>query len=488
MKKISIIIPAKDEEQRLPKFLNTVIEYCKQSSNQYEIIVVDDGSQDKTAQEAILFQKQFSALKVISLERNHGKGYAVKRGFFEARGDIVLFLDADGSTGPQEIERYLPLFDQGYDVVIGSRVVTDESSKVKTLFYRRWIGKIFNFLVHSLLIKNVKDTQCGFKMFRAIHIPTLFGRLYLEGFAFDLELLHLAQKMNLRIQEVAVNWKHVEGSKVNLIMDSWSMFCNIFQIKNWHYTLMNTSDQHMSVRELKNMYDQEKDHWWFRAKGEFFRNILSNYEFEGKFILDAGCGTGHNMEFLRSKGYYVGCDVMFEALEFCKQNGVKDLFQGNLRNVPLRSECFDVVVALDVIEHVPDPRIVLEEIKRVLKNDGILVLAVPSFRFLWSQHDEALSHFRRYNRQDLINELRDSGFQVDRVGYMYVLIFIPVVIFRFFCKFFMRIEDAQSDTSTKASPLINQWLIKFLKWEAQYTFKGCWPFGTSLYAIASKRT
>jgi dolichyl-phosphate beta-glucosyltransferase len=234
MKKISIIIPAKDEEKRLPRFLRTVIDYCRRSTHSYEIIVVDDGSHDQTAGAALSFQKEFPSLKVISLERNHGKGYAVKQGFFAAQGEIVLFLDADGSTGPQEIERHLNYFEEGYDIIIGSRVLSDGESHVNALVYRRWMGAIFNFLVSRMLIQGIKDTQCGFKMFRASCVPALFGPLHLEGYGFDLEVLYLAQKNNMPIKEIAVNWSHVDGSKVNLFKDSLRMFGNIIQIKNWH--------------------------------------------------------------------------------------------------------------------------------------------------------------------------------------------------------------------------------------------------------------
>lgn len=235
--KISVIIPAKDEEKRLPRFLRTVVDYCRRSSQAYEIIVVDDGSKDKTVASIMPFKQEYGDLKVISLERNHGKGYAVKQGFFAARGDIVLFLDADGSTLPDEIERHLDWFNKGYDIVIGSRVLKDGQSVVQTRAYRKWVGGVFNFLVSRLLIRGIKDTQCGFKMFRAEIIPTLFGRLYLEGFGFDLEVLYLAQKMQIPIKEVAVNWTHVDGSKVGMIKDSFRMFCNILQIKKWHQEL-----------------------------------------------------------------------------------------------------------------------------------------------------------------------------------------------------------------------------------------------------------
>lgn len=232
--RISIIIPAKDEEKRLPGFLRTVIDYCARSSHQYEVIVVDDGSLDQTVRETLVFQKEFPSLKVISLKRNHGKGYAVKQGFLAAQGELVLFLDADGSTGPREIERYLPLFEDGYDIVIGSRVLTDGESHVKVRIYRKLMGNIFNFLVSQLLIKGIKDTQCGFKMFRASVARGIFEQLKLEGFGFDLEVLYLAQRANYRIKEVPVNWSHVNGSKVHILNDSLRMFVNILEIKKLH--------------------------------------------------------------------------------------------------------------------------------------------------------------------------------------------------------------------------------------------------------------
>lgn len=234
MKRISIIIPAKDEQKRLPHFLKKVIDYCQKSSYVYEIIVVDDGSKDQTTDVSLSLQKEFPSLKVMSLGTNHGKGYAVQQGFLAAQGEIVLFLDADGATPPEEIERHLYWFEKGFDIVIGSRVLRDGVSCVKTKAYRRWMGNVFNFFVSRMLIKGIKDTQCGFKMFRASVVPALFGSLHLEGYGFDLEILHLAQKKNIRIKEVAVNWSHIDGSKVDLFKDPLRMFCNIIQIKHWH--------------------------------------------------------------------------------------------------------------------------------------------------------------------------------------------------------------------------------------------------------------
>jgi len=231
---ISIIIPAKDEASRLPVFLPSVIEFCRNGEMDCEIIVVDDGSTDGTSASAQGFQGQWPDLKVIRLERNRGKGFAVKRGFEEARGDILLFMDADGSTPVEEIGRNAHWLKEGYDIVIGSRVIREPGVSVQARLHRKCMGALFNTLVHTFLIKDIKDTQCGFKMFRRAIARPLFAHMQIDGFGFDLEILYLARKMGYKIKETAVNWRHVEGGKVNLFTDPARMLSNIFQIRSMH--------------------------------------------------------------------------------------------------------------------------------------------------------------------------------------------------------------------------------------------------------------
>jgi len=231
---ISIVIPAKDEEYRLPGFLEPLLAYIKKSNYHYEIIVVDDGSTDQTSALVLAAQKTWPCLVLLSLGKNYGKGYAVRQGLLAAHGQVIIFMDADGSTPAEEIEKNLIYLSEGYDIVIGSRVLLGEGSRVKAKFYRQMMGWIFNFFVSTFLIKGIKDTQCGFKIFRRETIRPLWENAKLDGFGFDLEILYLAQKKNYKIKEVAVNWKHVGHSKVDVIKDSWRMLVNIFQIRSWY--------------------------------------------------------------------------------------------------------------------------------------------------------------------------------------------------------------------------------------------------------------
>jgi dolichyl-phosphate beta-glucosyltransferase len=231
---ISVVIPAKNEEGRLPQFLQSLIAYCQKSRYRYELIVVDDGSSDKTSEVVLNLKKSFPSLILIRFEHNQGKGASVKHGLLSARGQIALFMDADGSTPAEEIEKNLGFLTAGYDIVIGSRALDNTSCSIKALPYRKLMGRFFSFFVHRFLIKDITDTQCGFKIFRRSIIRPLWENIRISGFGFDLEVLFLAQRMNYKIKEVSVNWTHRENSKINLVKDSLTMLINIFQIKKWY--------------------------------------------------------------------------------------------------------------------------------------------------------------------------------------------------------------------------------------------------------------
>lgn len=227
---ISVIIPAKNEARRLPFFLTGLMRLAAASEQNFEFIVVDDGSTDNTA--AIV--KSMAPVRVIRFDTNKGKGAAVKAGFAAARGNILVFMDADGATPPEEIEANLSYFDQGVDVVIGSRLLDDGTRQVEARVHRKLIGMVFNSMVRLFLFKIIQDTQCGFKMFRREVAEAIFADVRINRFGFDLEALYLANRLGFCIKEVPVNWHHVDGSRINLVTDALQMLVNIFQIRLWH--------------------------------------------------------------------------------------------------------------------------------------------------------------------------------------------------------------------------------------------------------------
>ncbi len=228
---LSIVIPAFNEEARLAPTLRDYVAYCRRGARRVELIVVDDGSLDRTSLVVNTLASDFPEIRLIRLAENHGKGHAVRSGVVNAQGKLVLFADADGATPLPEIERLEAALAAGADVAIGSRALGDTGVKVNARLYRRLIGRTFHGLVEALTVPGVKDTQCGFKLFRGPVAHDLFSRMRIRGFSFDVEVLMMAHHRGYRIAEVPVNWTHQPGSKVNLVTDSIRMLRDLFVIR-----------------------------------------------------------------------------------------------------------------------------------------------------------------------------------------------------------------------------------------------------------------
>ena len=228
---ISIVIPAFNEEDRLPKTLLLITEYIKTRSESFEIFVVNDGSADGTADVVKKFSKLAPQVKLLNCPGNRGKGYAVRLGVMKAQGRFILFNDADGATPIQEIERLELALRKGAHIAIGSRAKFSQDTEISTSWHRKYIGRIFNGAVNMLLLPGIADTQCGFKMFLHSVAKCLFAQQKIEGFSFDVEILCLARKMGCTIAEIPINWTNVEGSKVNLFRDSVRMLKDIIRFR-----------------------------------------------------------------------------------------------------------------------------------------------------------------------------------------------------------------------------------------------------------------
>ncbi len=238
---LSVIIPAFNEERRLPPTLIDTIDFLDAHYPRYEILVVDDGSRDGTASVVDKIERIRKQVRLIRLPANQGKGYAVKCGALNARGARILFADADGATPFSELSRLMKELDAGADIAVGSRAMADEDTAVKTRWYRKYIGRTFNLLVNTLLLPDIKDTQCGFKLFTRQAARFLFTQQTAHGFSFDVEILFLARLCALRTKEVAINWTNVPGSKVNLFLDPLRMFRDllVFRVRHRHISREN---------------------------------------------------------------------------------------------------------------------------------------------------------------------------------------------------------------------------------------------------------
>jgi len=227
---LSVVIPAYNEAERLPVYLPQVVEYCEQLDGDTEILVVDDGSTDNTAEYVESIAREHQIVRLLKQPSNQGKGAAVKRGALEARGTYILFADADGATPIHEADRLLETAKTGIEVAIASRTAVGGHAKRSLL--RSLVGATFYRLTNLLAVPMVSDTQCGFKLFRGFAAQKVFSQVKETGWAFDVEVLFLAQKYDYAIREVPVEWHAVPGSKVNLIKDSIGMLWALWRIRH----------------------------------------------------------------------------------------------------------------------------------------------------------------------------------------------------------------------------------------------------------------
>ena len=228
---LSIIIPAYNEDSRLPGTLARIASYLASLPLQAEVLVVDDGSSDRTAAVAQSFADRLPGLRVLSNGVNRGKGYSVRHGMLEAHGRVVLFTDADLSAPIEEADKLFAALEQGMDIAIGSRALNRSLITTHESKFREFAGIIFNKIVRLILWLPFVDTQCGFKVFQRERCRIIFEQQRIERFGFDPELLYLARHHGLHTAEIPVRWGHSPATKINMLRDSLQMFMDVFIIR-----------------------------------------------------------------------------------------------------------------------------------------------------------------------------------------------------------------------------------------------------------------
>lgn len=219
---LSIVIPAYNERRRLGRSLERIRDYARRSDTRIEIVVVDDGSTDGTAEVAQAFADEddaFAGVSVLVNRNNRGKGFSVRRGILHARGDIVLMCDADESAPIEQVDVLRRWLDRGFEVVIGSRDAPDAVLDPPQPILRRWMAWTFRFIRRGVLLGRFSDTQCGFKLFRGDAAREIFARQTIDGWLFDCEVLGLAERLGYRIKELGITWQAHPDSRVRPLRD-----------------------------------------------------------------------------------------------------------------------------------------------------------------------------------------------------------------------------------------------------------------------------
>ncbi len=233
---ISVVIPAYNEEHRLPATLCSILDYLAAGGwPAWEILVVNDGSRDRTAAIASEFEKKHPGVRLLENPGNRGKGYSVRHGMLEASGEWILFTDSDLSAPIEELDPLLKAARaEKAQVAIGSRAIDRKLIEVRQSVFRETAGRVFNLFMRSVTGLPFADTQCGFKLFEHSAAKEIFRRQRIERWGFDAEILFIARKLGFKAVEVPVRWSHAEGTKVNMLSDSANMFLDLVRIR-WNH-------------------------------------------------------------------------------------------------------------------------------------------------------------------------------------------------------------------------------------------------------------
>jgi dolichyl-phosphate beta-glucosyltransferase len=227
---ISIVIPSYNEASRIQPNLEKIVDYLRPRFSRFEIIVVDDGSTDGTPRQVAEAARRESRIRLIAFPANRGKGFAVRQGILAAIGDAVLFTDADLSTPVKTVESGLKGLDDGYPVVIASRRHAESVIVLRQSWAREVIGRVFNLVVRRLLSLRFQDTQCGFKCFSREAAREIFSLAWIDGFAFDVEIIVIAGRLGYRVEEIPVCWTNSSDSKVRLMRGLLGVLSELLRI------------------------------------------------------------------------------------------------------------------------------------------------------------------------------------------------------------------------------------------------------------------
>jgi dolichyl-phosphate beta-glucosyltransferase len=465
---LSVVIPAYEEREVLPRTLGEVSEYLRGTGLTYEIIVVDDGSTDGTAAIAAAFSATDPSVRAVRLETNQGKGAAVRRGVQEAAGEVVAFIDADLPYSVQNLGDAIALVQsETTDIAIGARDLPASSADRSYPFLRRFMGKTFSLIVQTFLMSRIPDTQCGLKVFSAAAARTLFSESRLTGFSFDFEVLFLAQKYGFRIDRVPVMLTHRHRSRVRIIRDSALMLRDLFRVRWWNRQMVYRAPRRCPVcfsaevrtftqidqwvvrhcnrckcrylgafpdpDELQKLYDSgyfssASDLELGYATTELTPAVRKTTEKRlaslrkvvppQARILEVGIGSGHFGAAASREYGYVGIDLSRDAVREARRHDL-EVYRAGLSDFVNVGAPFDGVVLFHVIEHLPDPHDALARIRELLRPGGTLVLVTPDTESMlcWISGDRWISHkfpehLILFSHSALIELLEHSGFEI----------------------------------------------------------------------------
>jgi dolichyl-phosphate beta-glucosyltransferase len=487
----ALVIPVYNEEDRFAERAGELADFIRGFPIGSELLVVDDGSTDHTAEVVEAFLAGEPDLRAKLLCRPHeGKGSAVRAGLEAATAEYAGFCDVDLSTPPDQLELLLEAAGAGPVLAIGSRQSAASRLLQRQSRVREWLGKSYNRLVQLTLTPGIADTQCGAKVAATALWARILPWSRENHLAWDVEIVAIARRLGIEVQEIAVQWTNDERSRVRLGRDGAAMVAAIPRIRRTVGAVR--PDQAMSWqegvfddRQAAELTESDTRHWWFRSKSAFVAAAIRHHVPEGHrdgYLVDVGAGAGGVTALLGwSPRRLVAIDGSEVLVHSAAQRHALLAAVGLGDRLPLRKGSVSIVTLLDVIEHLPQQDRTLREVLRILRPDGHLVVTVPAHRWLWSDADELLGHVRRYTRSQLRAHLAEVGFRPVYLSHVFGWLVLPVWLRRRLTT----TREAQLGLDLQ-SPLLDGLALVLTRLESAVSRVLPLPFGTSIVCVAVK--
>lgn len=484
---LSLVVPVFNEEARVAESGAELARFVSGCGPGSELIFVDDGSTDGTAA-AVEEVARRSTVDVLLLRRPHlGKGAAVQAGLEEARAPYAGFTDVDLSTPVDQLAVILKAAQMAHVVAIGSRDVP-ASLLVRPQHWRReLLGKTYNRLAQISVVPGVADTQCGAKMAHTSIWKAILPWCREKGFAWDVEALAVARRLDVPVREVAIEWSNDERSRVRIARDGADMVLALPRI--WRRVRVVPSARGsagvFADTQASTLMESDSQHWWFQSKAALASSMLRRHLPPGlrdARLVDVGAGAGGVTAAMGWRSDRVCAIEGSELLcRYGRDRHTLSTVVGLAERLPLGDRTIGVVTALDVIEHFERPELVLDEARRVLLDDGLLVVNVPAHQWLWSGADELLGHVRRYTRPLLRQQAEAAGFEVLCMSHVFSWLVAPVWLQRRLTR------DPRRQLGLEAtSPVIDRTAMVLTALERGVVGRVSLPFGTSILAVMAK--
>jgi dolichyl-phosphate beta-glucosyltransferase len=503
---LGVVVPVFDEAARLVDYGKRLIDFVQRLPAGSELVFVDDGSTDGTPEQIEELLADVPGAPARLLRRPHrGKGAAVAAGLAALDTPLRGFCDLDLSTPLDDLERIAAAAGRSGGLAIGSRDLTTSTLVQAEGPVREALGRVYNRLLQATVTPGVVDTQCGAKVAPAAVWEAVLAHCEVAGFAWDAEVVAVAQSLGIEVVQVPVEWRHDDRSKINVGRDGLAMVVATPRIwRSSHRAAAEVArvgvparaaDREPAAGERTEVFDDEnaallggadRTHWWFRSKAALVATALRRTAGdcqERGWLVDLGGGAGGVTAML---GWPPDRLAVLEgnaalAAQARRVHGLTAV-RTSVHEVPLAAGSAEVVCLLDVIEHLHEPRRALREVARMLAPDGRLVVTVPAHQWLWSAADEALGHVRRYTRRALRADLVASGFEPELMTHVFSWLVPPVWLKRKLASG----GDAELGLD-QTSPLIDTAAMALTLGERMALGRASLPFGTSVLSVARTR-